>query len=228
MTTNPKHQRIADPAMVAHDLKNLLAVVLGHAELQRARAEEMGGDESLLNSLRAIHANAGRAASVCEDLLALASPKEARATTFSLKELAEATAELFLDRSGLVLECIPPSHPDEIKVTGSRNALGRALLNLVWNALDAVADREAPWIGLRWGITDGPWIEVVDNGPGLPTGNLGNLAEAFNSTHAGDDVARGLGLTLATLVMREQGGRLIGFNRSSSSGAIMRLEFLGT
>ena len=27
--------------MVAHDLKNLLAVVLGHAELQRARAEEM-------------------------------------------------------------------------------------------------------------------------------------------------------------------------------------------
>ena len=141
---------------MAHDLKNLLAVVLGHAELQSSRLEE-SGDESLLVSLKAIRLHAGRAASVCEDLLALASVEKAAVAEISLAELAETTTELFQDRSGAVLECLPPASKD-VTVFGSRNAVGRALLNLVWNALDAVEGHDDGWIGLRWGEEENPWI----------------------------------------------------------------------
>jgi two-component system C4-dicarboxylate transport sensor histidine kinase DctB len=223
MPTPPTTQAIADPALVAHDLKNLLAVVLGHAELQSSRLEE-SGDELLLVSLKAIRLHAGRAASVCEDLLALASVEKAAVAEISLAELAETTTELFQDRSGAVLECLSPASKD-VTVFGSRNAVGRALLNLVWNALDAVEGHDDGWIGLRWGEQENPWIEVVDNGPGLPEGELGNLVKAFHSTRTDGSQPRGLGLTLAALVMKEQGGRLLGSNRQSSSGAIMRLEF---
>ena len=223
MPTQPTTQAIADPALAAHDLKNLLAVVLGHAEIQYSRLEE-SGDESLLISLKAIRLHAGRAASVCEDLLALASVEEASVSEISLEELAQTTAELFHDRSGAALECLPPMS-EGVTVFGSRNAVGRALLNLVWNALDAVEENDEAWIGLRWGEDEHPWMEVVDNGPGLPEGELGNLAKAFHSTRGDGSQPRGLGLTLAALVMKEQGGRLLGSNRQSSSGAIMRLEF---
>ncbi len=210
--------------MVAHDLKNLLSVVLGHAELQSVHLEESGGDAGLLESLKTIHLYAGRATSVCEDLLALAAGQEGTYQEFSLSSLAATTAELFHNRSGCDLE-VMPSEADEVVVIGSRNAIGRAVLNLVWNALDAVADQTEGWIGLRWGDSDGtPWLEVLDNGPGLPDGELGDFTDAFRSTREGA-APRGLGLTLASLVMQEQGGELKGRNRQNGSGAVMRLEF---
>lgn len=217
-----------EAALFAHDLKNLLATVLGHAELQYRRLDDVGGaDTELGASLRAIQLTGGRAVEICEDLLAIARGARDAWEPVDLAGVAAAAASIFEARAEPGERCrLEGARGAE--VAGSRLSLERAALNLLWNGWEAActAGVERPALALRWGAgRSGSWLEVQDNGPGLPGGSLAGLAEPYRSTKSpGAGPARGLGLHAVAGILRVHGGRLTGRN-APAGGAVLRMEF---
>jgi signal transduction histidine kinase len=88
--------------------------------------------------------------------------------------------------------------------------LHRAVLNLVGNALDAVADRPNPSIEITTALEpDGAWalITVGDNGIGIGPAQLDDLFKPFVSSKGARGT--GLGLAVSRKILREHGGDIL-------------------
>jgi signal transduction histidine kinase len=237
MTNPPYHSSSEEPgcdsleaAMAAHDIRNLLSTVIGHADLQMKAFDGDGSDclaDNLHASLDAIRLSAAHATILCDEMLAIADGRPVVLLPVDLPKIAAEAAEIFIARTGGTVE-VRIEGPEKLEVRGHPLDLQRALVNLMWNALEAMNGVECAELILRWGKhVDGAWLEVVDSGPGLPQGHLADLTRPFHSNHGGggSGKVRGLGLHSVARVMRRLGGRLLGSNRVDTSGAILRLEF---
>jgi signal transduction histidine kinase len=109
------------------------------------------------------------------------------------------------------------SEQERIVAEGDRHALGRALANLLGNAV--AHGGGSGTIAVRVGAEG--WIEVSDDGPGLPEGASERIFEPFHRERWDKDGC-GLGLHLVREIMRAHEGeaRLVG----AGSGAVFRLE----
>jgi signal transduction histidine kinase len=106
---------------------------------------------------------------------------------------------------------------DRANVQGDRRAIERALTNLVQNAIDHGGGRGT--IAIRVGID---WIEVADEGPGIPKELCARIFEAFYKGRK-EGRGAGLGLSLVDEVMRLHGGSVS--IEDSACGACFRLSF---
>lgn len=101
---------------------------------------------------------------------------------------------------------LPPARADA-------GRLIQALINLLVNAQDAASGDKAHVVVRAAAISapDGPWLtlEVRDDGPGIPEGDLERIFEPFYTTKADGS---GYGLYLAREILREHGGRLTACN----------------
>ncbi|WP_343575768.1 ATP-binding protein [Pseudomonas sp.] len=108
-------------------------------------------------------------------------------------------------------------------VLGDAIRLEQVLVNLLRNALDALAGIEHPRIILSLRRADDHWcLDVADNGPGIDDENLASVFDPFFTTKP---VGEGLGLGLAVSygIVHELGGRLSAANQPSG-GALFRLS----
>ncbi|KWR87465.1 sensor histidine kinase [Cupriavidus sp. IDO] len=114
---------------------------------------------------------------------------------------------------------VEAAHPDlqrdidpSLAVACDPNRLEQVLVNLIGNALDAVAGRAAPVISLHTSVTgDMVHLTVRDNGQGLSEEAFSRLFEPFFTTKpAGEGL--GLGLTLSAGILNENGGSLSATN----------------
>jgi signal transduction histidine kinase/pSer/pThr/pTyr-binding forkhead associated (FHA) protein len=86
-------------------------------------------------------------------------------------------------------------------------ALHRAVLNLVGNALDAVEGRDAPRVAVSTGLNPDEKrfeIQVVDNGEGVDPDEQESIFQVFVSTKGSRGT--GLGLPVTRKIMREHDG----------------------
>jgi len=220
-----------EAALAAHDIKNLLGVVIGNADLQLQAAEKNPASrdpnqlQDLCNSLDAIRLSAAHAMTLCEEMLALADGRPPQNMPVDLAKLALEAVELFKARAGGAA-IVRFEGPDSLLVQGQRVDLQRTLLNLMWNAFEAMDGLSERTLLIRWGeSSDGAFVEIVDAGPGLPQGHLADLTRPFYSSKGGEGKVRGLGLHSAARVMRRHGGRLLGRNRNQGKGAILTMQF---
>lgn len=112
---------------------------------------------------------------------------------------------------------------DEPVALCDANRLEQVLINLIGNALDAMADQPQPQLELAWERADGKVrLHVRDHGPGLSEEALSHLFEPFFTTKpAGDGL--GLGLAISAGIVRDFGGSLHGVNHPDG-GAVFTLE----
>jgi two-component system C4-dicarboxylate transport sensor histidine kinase DctB len=102
-------------------------------------------------------------------------------------------------------------HP-QLMVNCDDLRLEQVLINLLGNALDAVAGLPAPHIAIDMDASDATLtITVRDNGPGIPADVLPRLFEPFFTTK---EMGQGLGLGLAisSSIARDCGGSLVARN----------------
>ena len=111
--------------------------------------------------------------------------------------------------------------PDVPLVCCQPTLLGQVLVNLLINALDAMAGQRGGRLTLR--VRRGPehaLVEVEDTGPGVPKEMRARIFEPFFSTKG--ERGNGLGLWISSQIARNHGGDLVASR--GSIGALFRLS----
>jgi signal transduction histidine kinase len=113
------------------------------------------------------------------------------------------------------------AYADVPPVMAQPTLLGQVLVNLLTNAADAVEGRPESRIALRVRKQgDEAWIEVEDDGPGIPEEHVEKIFEPFFSTKG--DQGNGLGLWISSEIARMHGGSLT-VHKGVAGGALFRL-----
>lgn len=196
---------------VAHDLNNILAIILGHAELAIDEASQAGSSVPRLGDIReaVVHA-----AALCRAMLAYAGRAEPIRTRVNLPELVAQLQQLLrvtVPRQSR-LECVvAPRLPH---LMGDPGHVRQILMNLILNAVEALGDKPGlirleiePAPPMDPTVPDVPSIRirVTDTGCGMEAEVLQKLFQPFYSTKA---KGRGLGLTAVRTLVESMGGTI--------------------
>ncbi len=125
----------------------------------------------------------------------------------AMRELTETYVDARRHGVEIELVCDLPELPARF----DKKLLGRAVRNLLENALRASAGRGRIEVGLeRHG--DEATIRVADSGPGVDPAHLHRIFEPYFSTH---ESGTGLGLAITRRIIEEHGGRIDARNRDA-------------
>lgn len=187
-------------AVVAHEVRNPLAAMGGALQILDTRLSHAPGDQKIvrmvLERLRGLNA-------MITEMLSYARPKVLSLDSVDLLAIAgEVVESAAADPSGAGVQL---QHEGErVLCRGDRAQLTGVVLNLVINAMQALAGRGSVWVRVA---QEGAWCElsVVDDGPGVPEALRIRIFEAFYTTRGG---GTGLGLAIARGVVERHGGTL--------------------
>jgi len=111
--------------------------------------------------------------------------------------------------------------PNTPLVSCQPTLLGQVLVNLILNAVDAMAGRKDSRLTLRVrGQPDHAVVEIEDTGPGVPEDLRQRIFEPFFSTKG--EKGNGLGLWISSEIARVHGGSLTAL--PGAKGALFRLS----
>lgn len=187
---------------IAHDLKNVFQVLLGHGELITRKLPD---DPRLRSSLEHMHRASERGAQWADAIMSLGRAAGARRSALSLGDVVRAVVLRL--RPGL-----PPgaslhavvSDPAPI-VAGDALALRRIVEELCANGLAAMPRGGVLTVSAEPRPEGGAVLEVRDNGSGMDAETLDRTRRP-HALAAMDQQHRGLGLAVVTRIVREHGG----------------------
>ena len=200
--------------IIVHDLKNTIGFIEPAIELIEENIENKKLVIELLGGIKGA-ARAGIAFVI--DILDFTANKKVTKAVISanglLQEIQSQT-DVMLKKSNIQLKIACPPETD---IFVDRNKLYRLISNLVKNAMESFQGRNInnPEIKLTLSV-DGEsiFIEVCDNGPGMPPAAIDKLFEAFSSH--GKRCGTGLGLAIVKQFVDAHGGKIE--VKSSDSG----------
>jgi signal transduction histidine kinase len=203
-------------AALAHDLKNILHSLHWGGQMVEQGIEEKD-DEFLRKGWKLVRTNQGKIHDLVMNMLSYSKEREPCVEPTDLNALVREVAELVLPRAREKGVQLRIARPDEglPLVPCDPEAIHRALLNVLSNALDAVEAVEAPRIVVGVGRervidpTRGAWVRLVvqDNGHGIAADKLVDIFRPFVSTKGASGT--GLGLAVSRKIMREHGGDIV-------------------
>jgi two-component system sensor histidine kinase PilS (NtrC family) len=183
-------------ASIAHEIRNPLGAISHAAQLMQESGEMEPTDRRLADI---IQQNSGRLNDVVENVLRLSRRHEPAAQALALRPWLEKQAEHLLPGLG-----VAPSQveidvaPDDVSVYVDPGQLQQILAVLLENAVRHFAGSpEDLRINLSAKVSreaGGPYLDVVDNGPGIKPEEAGKLFEPFYTTRP---TGTGLGLYIA-------------------------------
>jgi two-component system, NtrC family, sensor kinase len=208
---------------VAHELNNPLTSIAGLTELLLERPAH---PELPREHLRVIHDQAERASRIVRNLLTFARKGVPEQTAVDLNDVVSRTSLLIVYELELHgIELISNLDPEPVIVLGDRYELQQVLLNLVTNAVQAVAGSE-PGKTRRITLTTTrsgreAILRVRDSGPGVPKHFTPYLFTPFFTTKAPGE-GTGLGLSLSYGLVNAHGGALT-YEPPAEGGAEFRV-----
>jgi signal transduction histidine kinase len=203
---------------INHDLRGMLA----NAQLLSDRLTAVA-DPTVQRFAPKLIASLDRAINFCNDTLRFGRAEEAapRRELLLLKPLVEEVGDaLGLPREGTIDWALEID--DTLRIDADREHLFRIVSNLVRNAIEAIEGQRARGEIVVKGWRDGRrvYVEVRDNGPGVPKKAREHLFEAFTGSQRKGGT--GLGLAIAAEIVGVHGGHLQLFD--IARGAAFRFE----
>src|SRR5437762_5223717 len=207
---------------VAHELNNPLTSIAGLSEFLLEQKELAAKDRG---HLRAIHEQADRAGRIVRNLLTFARKGPAEQGRVNLNDVIQRTLLLMahdLKLKDITVEKVLPTIPE---ILGDRHALQQAVLNLLNNAAQAVAENKP---GRRRLICVNTWFDqrvrmrCSDSGPGIPDHVVPQLFTPFFTTKEPGQ-GTGLGLSITYSIVEAHGGR-ISVERPPDGGAAFLVD----
>jgi PAS domain S-box-containing protein len=205
-------------AGIAHDLKNILNPIALQLQLLRAH---VAGESGTFDALATIE-EAIRAGTDTVESLRRFSRKEVDRTPEpgDLGRFADVAVEIcrpkIREHPGVRLVREIGNGPRAL-IRGSE--LVTAIVNLLVNAVEALPAAGTVWV--RNGADGGAWIEVADDGPGMPSEVESRMFEPFFTTKP---QGTGLGLAMVYAFVHRHGGRIT-VDTAVGRGTAIRMWF---
>jgi PAS domain S-box-containing protein len=200
---------------IAHDFNNLLAAVLGGLSLIEKRAELSDDHRRILDMTRRA---AEQGSELVGRLLAFARKQTLEPAPVDLARLASAACDLLTHTLGGLVECDWRIADDVWCPYADEAQLELALMNLIINARDAMADGGTITVTTvnrqvdpdeEPGLAPGDYVGLVvsDHGPGMAPDVLERVLEPFFTTKP-TGKGTGLGLSMVYGFVEQSGGAI--------------------
>jgi two-component system nitrogen regulation sensor histidine kinase NtrY len=202
--------------ILAHEMMNSLTPIASLAESVRPLVAAMRTDAGATNNVHAedvasaIDTIARRSAglmSFVERYRKMADRPQPVLSTVPVASLVRKVEQLMSAvLAGKGIAFAASVEPAELEIRADAAMLEQALLNLMHNCVDALAQTPDGRVEVHCRAeNDGAAISVLDNGPGVPADAIERIFVPFFTTKAGGS---GIGLSLARQIAHAHGGRL--------------------
>ena len=199
---------------VAHDFNNLLTPIIGALEILQLKG--VPGDREQRLIAIALE-SAERAKVVVQRLLAFARRQPLQTRAVNVAELLKAMTDLVLTAATPAIRLVMDVASDTPDVHADPDQLATAILNLSFNARDAMSEGGTLTIGARGdrigsdhpGLEAGDYVRIsaADTGVGMDEETLARCVEPFFSTKVSGQ-GTGLGLSMVDGLASQLGGAL--------------------
>ena len=224
---------------VAHDLNNVLGVVLGYAELLLLKADK--SSSASRPQVEAIMKGGQKAAAIVDDLLTLARRGVAGRDVLNLNKIMTDCLQtpeflnLFFHHPSVKIKT--DLDPDLLNISGSSIHLGTSIYNLISNASEAM--REGGIVTIKTTnqyldkpvhgydkINDGDYVvlSVSDTGEGISRTDINRIFEPFYTKKVMGRSGTGLGLTVVWGTVKDHHG-YINIHSELGKGCTFTLYF---
>jgi signal transduction histidine kinase len=197
-------------ATIAHEVKQPLSGMITNADAGlRWLDHSTPNVDKAKAAFEQIVADGHRAAAVIESIRAIFRNDTRNRTSLDVNEMiGEAVALLRADlrKHRILVQAAPNAEVPQVR--GDRIQLQQVLLNLITNAIDAMATKDgARLLRVRSELNDagGVIVSVADNGPGIGPQQLERIFHPLFTTKSG---GMGMGLSICRSIVEAHGGRL--------------------
>ncbi|MBT8374726.1 MAG: hypothetical protein KJN80_07435 [Deltaproteobacteria bacterium] len=203
---------------IAHEIGNPIGIIIGYLDL--IKQKDITDNERIEYIIRTEN-EVNRINTIIRQLLDLSRPSEAGSTEVSVHEIINDISNVIKPQpmmANIKLELELAAERDT--VFADPNQLRQVFLNLILNASDAISSRKnkgAGEIAIRSSVMPGsdsvgdlmPMLKIlyVDNGPGIPEENIGNIFDPFYTTKE-PGKGTGLGLSVSFMIIENFGGKI--------------------
>ncbi|MDI1227943.1 MAG: GAF domain-containing sensor histidine kinase [bacterium] len=207
-------------AGISHDIRNLLAPLTTSVELLKQMTDKAAPSMKIVELLeRCLR----RGVETLERLRVFSrqTPEEKNSEGADLNHLAQEAIEVCRPRLGRGLE-IKTTLCEKLPPVCLRPAdCVSAMVNILFNAIDALDGQGV--IEIQSGESnDGAWIEISDNGPGMPDEVKARMFEPFFTTKG--KKGTGLGLAMVYAFVQRSSGHIT-LNTAPGKGTSFKLWF---
>lgn len=201
-------------AGIAHEVKNPLTGILGHAQLSKRKLD---ADDPLVRHLDIIEKETKRCTEIINNLMKFARSEKTQYEPISVNEAVESAIDLVDHQLSINRITIHKSFAEGIpQVIGNSNQIEQVVMNLMINAQQAMKGEEGEvWVSTQYD-DNGVEISVRDNGPGIPAEIRDKIFEPFFTTKKAGE-GTGLGLSVSYGIIQDHQGS-ISINSSPGEG----------
>jgi len=209
-------------ASIAHEIRNPLGAI-SHAGQLLSESRNLDKGDTRLTDI--INTQSRRMNGVIENVLELSRRKAPLPARLNLKNWLDEYVAEFRQSIEDTAEIRVNVQPNTAEVRVDPSQLGQALTNLAINGLRYSKEQTGrATLSIEGGIdptTDRPYLNVIDEGPGVPADELDHLFEPFFTTERS---GTGLGLYI-TRELCEANQARVTYTRDQRGGSCFRITF---
>ncbi len=200
-------------AGIAHEINNPMMIIMMLAGKMRLQLKKVKVDEvlesSFIESIEKIEATIKRTKKIIDGLLRFSrdSSEDAFTPTFAHIPVEDAI-ELVFENAKRKNVKVKSYIERDLPLSGRPGQLSQVIYNLIGNSIDAIAEKEDPWVYVICRRENSTVIiDIVDSGNGIPVEIREKIFNPFFTTK---EVGKGtgLGLSLSHGIILDHGGKI--------------------
>lgn len=202
-------------ANISHEINNPLTIAAGHSEIIKDYLKSpapLNKLTQLLNANQTVLDSLERVNQIIKNMKDFLHQSEERKEYCNLSSLIDAAIEWIQPAARKANVTISKDIQGHSVALVNRIKVEQVIINLIKNSIDAISDAsinngEIKIVLSKSDSDQQTYIDVIDNGPGMPTTIKNNLFKPFQSTKdAGHGT--GLGLSICSKIIESHRGRL--------------------